>query len=109
MGIAACRAKCEAHPKCVAFMYGGKDRGDTICELASTKVPNYSWGNNFRFCAAKECGSGYKQVGTLSSRNDIKGAGLGQTQQPNIAACRAKWEAHPRCVAFMYGGKNKGD
>merc|ERR1712223_1738924 len=51
-----------------------------------------------------ECPSGYKQIGTLSGNNDIKGPGLGQTQEDSIEDCQALCESTEGCVAFMYGG-----
>jgi len=51
-----------------------------------------------------ECPSGYKQIGTLSVNNDIKGPGLSQTQEDSIEDCQALCESTEGCVAFMYGG-----
>jgi len=64
-----------------------------------------SWIKNY--CSDRivaECPTGYKQVGTLSSNNHVKGAGLGITQQDSIGDCQALCESTEGCVAFMYGG-----
>jgi len=50
-----CKAKCEAHPKCNSFMYGGKDENQTDkCELAEETAGTNSWGTNFRFCTKQD-------------------------------------------------------
>eukprot|EP00493_Phyllostaurus_siculus_P021568 UN21896 len=51
-----------------------------------------------------ECPSGYKQIGSLSENNDVKGRGLSQTQEDSIEDCQALCESTEGCVAFMYGG-----
>ena len=43
-----CETKCVNNEQCVAFMWESNTK---LCELADTKVPNASWGSNFRFCA----------------------------------------------------------
>jgi len=64
-----------------------------------------SWIKNY--CSDRivaECPTGYKQVGTLSTNNDVGGAGLGQTEEDSIEDCQALCESTEGCVAFMYGG-----
>ena len=42
-------------------------------------------------------------MGTLSSNNDVDGAGLGQSYDAKtIEACEAKCANNNQCVAFMY-------
>lgn len=50
-----CRHLCDNTSNCVAFMYGGADlsEGDK-CELSNNKVPDATWGTNWRFCAMNE-------------------------------------------------------
>merc|ERR1711907_33549 len=57
--IEACKALCDSRDDCVAFMYGGNSElvghpffsDMTLCEIAASKEPNFSWGDNFIFCA----------------------------------------------------------
>lgn len=110
--IEDCEALCDENENCVAFMYGGhtvQHPTMDMCELAATVTPNGDHWDNFLFCARgdfsyNECPSGYTQVGTLSTNNDIAGPGLGQYNLPTVEACRAKCEQNDECIAFMYGG-----
>jgi len=64
-----------------------------------------SWINTY--CSDRvvaECPSGYQQIGTLSTNNDVRGRGLGQSQQETMEDCQALCESTEGCVAFMYGG-----
>ena len=55
-----------------------------------------------------ECPTGYHQVGTLSSNNDIKGGASGQHMMDNIGACKATCDSRADCAAFMFGNEYAG-